>query len=45
MKQYTKKLELEYAYADPSQAKDFVERTGCDSLAVAVRKCTWCLLC
>lgn len=26
----------EYAYTDPSQAKDFVERTGCDSLAVAV---------
>ena len=26
----------EYAYTDPSQAKEFVERTGCDSLAVAV---------
>ena len=26
----------EYAYTDPSQAKDFVERTGCDSLAIAI---------
>jgi ketose-bisphosphate aldolase len=26
----------EYAYTDPAQAKDFVERTGCDSLAVAI---------
>ena len=25
-----------YAYTDPSQAAEFVERTGCDSLAVAV---------
>lgn len=26
----------QYQYTDPSQAKEFVERTGCDSLAVAV---------
>ncbi len=26
----------EYAYTDPSQAAEFVERTGCDSLAVAI---------
>lgn len=25
-----------YAYTDPSQAAEFVERTGCDSLAVAI---------
>ena len=25
-----------YAYTDPSQAKEFVDRTGCDSLAVAI---------
>lgn len=25
-----------YQYTDPSQAKEFVERTGCDSLAVAI---------
>ena len=24
----------EYHYTDPKQAKDFVDRTGCDSLAV-----------
>ena len=26
----------EYHYTDPKQAKDFVDRTGCDSLAVAI---------
>lgn len=26
----------EYQYTDPNQAQEFVERTGCDSLAVAV---------
>lgn len=26
----------EYQYTDPSQAAEFVERTGCDSLAVAI---------
>ena len=26
----------EYQYTDPSKAKEFVERTGCDSLAVAI---------
>lgn len=26
----------DYAYTDPSQAAEFVERTGCDSLAVAI---------
>lgn len=26
----------EYQYTDPSQAEEFVERTGCDSLAVAI---------
>ncbi len=26
----------DYKYTDPSQAKEFVERTGCDSLAVAI---------
>ena len=26
----------EYRYTDPKQAKDFVDRTGCDSLAVAI---------
>ena len=26
----------EYHYTDPKQAKDFVDRTGCDSLAIAI---------
>ena len=26
----------EYRYTDPSEANEFVERTGCDSLAVAI---------
>ena len=26
----------EYQYTDPTKAKEFVERTGCDSLAVAI---------
>ena len=38
-------VSLSMHYTDPSQAKDFVDRTGCDSLAVADRKCTWCLFC
>ena len=28
-------------FTDPDQAKEFVERTGCDSLAIAIRNKSW----